>query len=53
MLQDKPPTAREQVLIAVAIATLASLTTQLIGWGVHELQLKFGSKPEVKPEEKK
>jgi len=45
----KGPTRVEQIGIAVAIATLASLTTGLVGWGVSELRAKFGSKPKTPP----
>lgn len=44
----KGPSAREQIGIAVAIATLSALTTSLISWGVEELKKKYGSKPEEK-----
>ena len=47
MLHDAPkgPSKVEQVGLAVAIAGLSTLVGGLVQWGIHELQLKFGSKP--------
>lgn len=47
MMQDpKQPGRGEQIGIAVAIATLSAITTGLVGWAIHELREKYGSKPE-------
>ncbi len=47
MLYDDPkgPSRVEQIGLAVAIAGLSTLVGGLIQWGIHELQVKYGSKP--------
>lgn len=47
LVQDnKPPSAGQQIAVAVTIAALSALCANLIGWGVEEMKRKFGSKPE-------
>lgn len=49
LIQDnKPPSAREQIAVAVTIAALSALCVNLITWGVEEMKHKFGTKPEKK-----
>lgn len=33
----KPPSTREQIMIAVAIAALTTAATHLVGWGMDKL----------------
>ncbi len=41
----KGPSRKEQIGMAVAIAGLSCLVSGLVNWGIHELQLRFGTKP--------
>lgn len=44
---DGGPSRKEQIGMAVAIAGLSTLVSGLVHWGIHELQLRFGTKPEA------
>lgn len=41
------PSRREQIGMAVAIAGLSTLVSGLVHWGIQELQVRFGTKPET------